>query len=72
MPDPIRPEDYAAGGGRICPACAGTDVCYSWPSAGPTAQELKRPVTCSGCGATWTAVYTLIWYEGLTKPREES
>jgi formate dehydrogenase maturation protein FdhE len=61
--------DYAATRGRICPACAGTDIANG-DDITVGRSRITRRLCCENCGATWDAVYTLSGYEGLTTPEE--
>ena len=67
MPDQLTPEGYAQAGGERCPACLGKDlVRRHYDQSGPG--RVTRTWRCSKCAATWTAVYELTGYEGLTTP----
>jgi hypothetical protein len=65
---PLSPDAYAAQRGTACPACGGTDLARGrYDSAHPG--TVTRCWACENCGATWTAVYTLTWYDGLCVPQ---
>jgi hypothetical protein len=67
--EPLTPTDYAATLGRICPACAGTDIANE-DDITIGRSRITRRLGCENCGATWDAVYTLSGYERLTTPEE--
>jgi len=71
MAEHLSPEGYAAAGGACCPACGGTDLA-SRAFASEWFDTVTRAVACPSCGATWTAVYELISYEGLRQPQEDT
>jgi transposase-like protein len=64
MTDPLSPDAYAAAAGKHCPACEGTDLARGRMDSAREGTVTRR-WACENCGATWTAVYTLTWYEGL-------
>ena len=72
MPEPpLSPEGYAATAGTSCPACGGTAL--AWGMFFPkTTATVQQEIECRRCRASWTAVYTLTGYEGLTWPTEAS
>jgi hypothetical protein len=70
MPEPLTPADYAATRGRICPACAGTDIANG-DDITVGRQIITRRLCCENCGATWDAIYTLSGYEQLATPEED-
>lgn len=64
-------EDYAASGGQCCPVCQGTDLeRRHYDQSDPS--SVTRTWRCEGCGATWTAVYTLTGYVWLCRRREDT
>ena len=66
MPEPLTPDQYAYACGTRCPACEGTDLSRGrYESTHP--DTVTRRWGCENCGASWVAVYTLTWYEGLTR-----
>jgi hypothetical protein len=70
MPELLDSHAYASASGRQCPACQGTDLARGrYESA--HADTVTRRWACENCGASWIAVYELIGYEGLTRPKEE-
>jgi transcriptional regulator NrdR family protein len=69
MTDPLTPDAYAATSGTACPACAGTDLARGRMDS-ERADTVTRRWACENCGATWTAVYTLTWYDELHVPED--
>jgi hypothetical protein len=70
LPGPLTPDAYAAKGGHACPACGGRDLASGRIDIPGGVQYLTRLAECENCGATWTAVYELTGYEGLSVPTE--
>lgn len=70
MPAPISPEGYTATGGSICPACGSTAL-YPSSLKRHSISTVTQVAACGHCWATWTAVYELTGYEGLTTPTRE-
>lgn len=71
MPDQLTPEGYAQTAGTRCPACLGTALARGRVDSGAYAGNVTRRWSCSTCGATWSAVYELTGYEGLTQPTQD-
>jgi transposase-like protein len=63
----LTPDAYAATGGTHCPACGGTDLARGRMDS-ERADTVTRRWACENCGATWTAVYTLTWYDEVCVP----
>jgi hypothetical protein len=64
----LTQDAYVDESGLLCPACKGSDLARGRLDS-VTADTVTRCWGCENCGATWTAVYTLTWYDGLCVPQ---
>ena len=66
MGDVMTSDEYAENGGDCCPACDEPSGDFEYGAMEIDGHVATMPVLCPECNWSWTDVFTLSGYHGLT------